>query len=352
VEVIDTGIGIRSKYLPGLFQPFYQGDPAVAEKYGGSGLGLAIARHIAEQLGGELTVKSMWGQGSTFTLTVPTGDLSDVRMLHNPSEAMQAITGGTCESAAETLNGVRILLAEDGFDNRQLIETILRCAGAEVVSVENGRMAVAKAQRGGFDLILMDMNMPEMDGYEATRLLRDRGYRQPILALTANIMDGDSERCLRAGCNEYLSKPVDRARLIQTILNYAQRQPAPEPAVPNDIPSPPSLDEPIISQYVGDMEMAEILKEFVGRLPDQLAAMRRSLAEERYEELRRLAHMLKGAGGSYGYPELTDASKPLEDAAKRSDHAAAEAALEALARLIQAIQTGFARSSTEKIAPL
>ena len=128
----------------------------------------------------------------------------------------------------EDLRGVRILLAEDGFDNRELIRTILQRAGAEVETAENGRLAVAKAESGSFDLILMDMNMPEMDGYEATRLLRDRGYRGPIVALTANAMSDDCDRCLAAGCNEYLTKPIDRALLIQTIAAHVGTKSAAE----------------------------------------------------------------------------------------------------------------------------
>ena len=219
IDVIDTGIGISPETMTHLFRPFTQGNSFIPRKYGGTGLGLVISHHIARLLGGALTATSELGTGSTFSLTIPTGSLDGVAMLQNPTEFVipeaDRIKPWTSEVA--NLTGTRILLAEDGIDNRDLIETLLRHAGAEVATAENGRVAVEKTQDETFDLILMDMNMPEMDGYEATRILRDRGYRGPIVALTANAMIGDSERCLNAGCDGYLTEPIDRKRLIQLV---------------------------------------------------------------------------------------------------------------------------------------
>jgi signal transduction histidine kinase/HPt (histidine-containing phosphotransfer) domain-containing protein len=341
IEVSDTGIGIRQEILPQLFQPFTQGDASISQTFGGTGLGLAISRQIAYLLGGDLTVTSVLGQGSTFTLTVPAGSLEGIPMLGHPAEAMQENAGHELESPIASLKGIRILLAEDGYDNRKLIETILRLAGANVASVENGRLAVDKLEAESFDVVLMDINMPEMDGYEATRLLRDRGYDKPILALTANAMEGDSERCLAAGCDEHLAKPIDRARLLSTIAAHVGKR-----TVENKDQPPPTMETPpedgaIVSQFANDPEIATILEEFVGHLEDQADAMRRAYADGRYEDLQRCAHRLKGAGGSYGYPSLTDANKRLEDAAKARDRAAADAALDTVAELIRAIQNGY-----------
>ncbi len=359
-EVIDTGIGIREDILPHLFQSFEQGDAAVSLKFGGTGLGLAISRHIAHLLGGDLTAASAWGQGSTFTLTVPAGNLQGVHMLQHPAEMMQESAHKAWELTAEDLKGVSILLAEDGYDNRELIKTILHAAGAEVETVENGRLAVDRAESESFDLILMDMNMPEMDGYEATRLLRDHCYEKPILALTANAMAGDSDQCLAAGCNEYLAKPIDRARLIQTIAKHVGKEPAADfrferregPGVNGEgygVNSEEVFDM-IVSQFIDDPDMAEIIQGFVGRLAGQLGAMRQTLADGQHEELRRLAHKLKGAGGSYGYPSLTDACKVLEDAAKLQDHAAAATALDTVATLIHAIEKGYCDEAFEAVS--
>ena len=174
VEVTDTGIGIRPEALPHLFQPFTQAESSTTRKYGGTGLGLAISRQIVAALGGELTVHSAPGEGSTFTVTIPTGDIAGVNLLESPGEVIcEDETGTRWTPDAGVLRGVKILLAEDSIDNQELLRTVLGNVGAEVEVVENGRLAVERAQAGTFDVVLMDMNMPEMDGYEATRRLRD-----------------------------------------------------------------------------------------------------------------------------------------------------------------------------------
>jgi PAS domain S-box-containing protein len=351
IEVIDTGIGIREDVLAQLFEPFNQGDSSVSRKFGGTGLGLNISRHIAHMLGGELTVTSVFGQGSNFTLIVPTGSLEGVAMLQQPAEIEEQAAGDAAEPIGENLGGIRILLAEDGYDNQRLIEAILRKAGALVETVENGRLALARAESEPFDLILMDMNMPEMDGYQATRTLRDHGYAKPVVALTANAMSDDCRQCLAAGCNEYLAKPIDRAQLIRTIAAQVCRQAAVDRPTPGPAEnSPPRGEGPIVSQFADDPEIAEILGGFVERLADQVEAMRTECESGRHEDLRRLAHKLKGAGGSYGYPGLTKHCGALEEAAKSSDPRAEAAALDAVAALSQAIQQGYRElSCTEKI---
>ncbi len=343
-DVIDTGVGIRDEVLAQLFQPFTQGDPSISRKFGGTGLGLAISRHIAEMLGGELTATSTWGQGSTFTLTVPTGNLKDIAMFQHPPEVDRGPTGAAEQPVigAKELAGARVLLAEDGFDNRELIRTVLQAAGATVETAENGQEAVARAEAEPFDVVLMDMNMPVLDGYEATRMLRDRGYGWPILALTASVLLSDTDRCLAAGCNEHLAKPIDRGQLIGRIAAYVRQQCSPHtPCADSETGTrrvPATM--PIVSLLADDPDVAGILEGFIARLDAQIGDMRQAHADGRYEELQRYAHRLKGAGGCYGYPTLTDACKTLEDAAKVREHAAAGQALEATAALCQAIQEG------------
>ena len=222
-EVIDTGIGIHEDVLTRLFEPFTQADVSVTRKYGGTGLGLTISHHIAHLLGGELTATSALEKGSTFTLTIPTGDLDGVRILEHPSQVALESRKHAWHPTKENLDGIKILLAEDGVDNQRLFKTVLNGAGAQVKIVENGKQAVKKAKKEKFDLILMDMNMPEMDGYEATSLLRDQGYLGPILALTANAMVEDRQRCHQAGCDGYLAKPIDRLLLIETVAKYVNK---------------------------------------------------------------------------------------------------------------------------------
>jgi CheY-like chemotaxis protein len=177
-------------------------------------------------LGGDIQIiESQQGLGTTFRAEISTGQLDDIRFVRPTGEMMRPSRAASSPeplTPAKSLDGVRILLAEDGPDNRRLIADILRRFGAVIDTVVDGSAAVTKAmdavQAGApFDLLLMDMQMPEMDGYEATRLLRSRGYHRPIVALTAHAMSGDRKRCLDAGCDEYATKPVDRKSLVELI---------------------------------------------------------------------------------------------------------------------------------------
>ncbi len=354
VEVTDTGIGIRQEALARLFEPFTQAESSTTRKHGGTGLGLAISRRIVTALGGELKVESTPGEGSTFTVTVPTGDISGVNLLESPGEVICEDGAGTrWTPGAGALQGVRILLAEDSIDNQELLRTVLGNVGAEVEVVENGRLAVERAETNTFDVVLMDMNMPEMDGCEATRRLRDRGYSRPILALTANTMSGDSEHCLAAGCNAHLAKPIDRKQLIETLAEYTMSK-ATQTDAPTASPSqvvPPSQSGGISSQFADDSQLASILPGFVGRLPSQLDALCEALAEERLEDAERLAHRIKGAGGSYGYPTLSEVARSLELAAKARDAGGAAAALAGVKEVCAAIQLGWTGDKAEASQP-
>jgi len=222
-DVIDTGIGIRSELVPKLFQPFTQAESTASRTFGGTGLGLTISRRLATMLGGDVQVSSRLGKGSTFSLTVPTGPLDGIEMIDNPAESL--VENGQkreCSIGSRFQLDCRVLLAEDGPDNQRLLSLVLKKAGAEVTLAENGLIAHDKAlaaMNAGnpFDIILMDMQMPVMDGYTATKRLREAKYEGPIVALTANTMAGDKEKCLQAGCDEYANKPIDREGLFGTI---------------------------------------------------------------------------------------------------------------------------------------
>jgi CheY-like chemotaxis protein len=189
----------------------------------GTGLGLAITSRIVDLLGGDISARSEIGAGSTFTVTIPVRDLEGVEMLERPEEAVhrpeataaKGVTGGI------PLDGLCVLVAEDGPDNQRLIRTLLSKAGAEVTIVEDGVAAVEAAKDGCFDVILMDLQMPRMDGYEATRALRASGYSRPILALTAHAMLTDRERCLAAGFNDHLTKPINAEALRSKVSQWA-----------------------------------------------------------------------------------------------------------------------------------
>jgi Amt family ammonium transporter len=227
IDVIDTGIGIQEKLQLVLFQPFSQVDSSARRRFGGTGLGLAISKRLAGILGGDIEVTSLMGKGSTFSLTIATGTLDDVGI---DSHSITATEPFLAPSDHQRKLDCSILLAEDGPDNRRLITHILRKAGAEVTMSENGQMAFDLASKASmesmpFDIILMDMQMPVMAGYEATKLLRENGWEKPIIALTAHAMKDDRQKCLDAGCNDYITKPIDRNQLLATVSKYVNEEP-------------------------------------------------------------------------------------------------------------------------------
>jgi len=239
LTVRDTGVGMSEEQLRSLFAPFSQADASTTRRFGGTGLGLSISKRLAHALGGEIAVESAPGRGSTFTVSVPVTVPLGARWDEVVSESIQpppAVVGGArgphappgalpdLPPGAPRLAGLRILLAEDGPDNQRLLTHVLQRAGAIVEVAANGLEAAEAGQRGGarpFDVILMDMQMPVMDGYAATRRLRANGHRGPIIALTAHAMEGDRAACLDAGCDDYATKPIDRARLIAMIRAHA-----------------------------------------------------------------------------------------------------------------------------------
>lgn len=223
-DIVDSGIGLEEKHVEEIFEIFSQVDTSTTRTFGGMGLGLAICGRLTHLLGGTIRVVTSPGSGSVFSLTLPAGRKSEVTLVE-PAPRSETITAVTrVQRDPSELSGTKILLAEDGRDNQMLISTLLKRSGCEVTVVENGKLAVECAHRSPdpkpFDVILMDMQMPEMDGYTATSLMRREGYQKPIIALTAHAMQGDREKCIAAGCDEYLTKPVKRSELISMIRRF------------------------------------------------------------------------------------------------------------------------------------
>jgi CheY-like chemotaxis protein len=225
--VEDSGIGLSAGEAGRLFQPFMQADSSTTRRFGGTGLGLVISKQLAQLLGGDVILAdSKAGRGSTFVVTVATGEDASGTAVGS-SDVLDAMSRPSAarRPSAVRLDGIRALVADDTPDNRLLLRRILGYAGATVETVDNGAEAIATAASTLFDVVLMDIQMPQMDGLEATRRLREIGYRGPVIALTAHAMKEDLQRCLAAGCNLHIAKPIDAARLLLAVKNLAGTEP-------------------------------------------------------------------------------------------------------------------------------
>lgn len=217
----DSGRGIPEAKRSKLFQAFAQADSSTTRKFGGTGLGLILSRQLARLLGGDVVLAhSELGVGSTFIVTIDAGPVEARPAEPKPTVARQRVDD---KPTVKQLDGVRVLLAEDVIDNQILLQRLLTGSGAKVDIVPNGLEAVKKAKTTAFDVILMDIQMPELDGLGATRQLRACGYDRPIIALTAHAMREEREKCLRSGCNDHLTKPVSISTLVQTVAHYASQ---------------------------------------------------------------------------------------------------------------------------------
>lgn len=212
---------------------------------------------------------------------------------------------------------IRVLLAEDGPDNQRLISLILKAASMQVDLADNGQVACDKAMAAHLEgkpyhVILMDMQMPVLDGLAATRKLRQAGYTSPIISLTANAMDTDRKRCEDAGCDDFACKPINREKLINTIVQYATTFKSPATtSSPTDTPQLVQ-SSPLLSDYAGDPDMAELVEDYVSHLPDRVIAINTALASEQLDDLRTLAHQVKGSAGGYGFMPITNQAATVE----------------------------------------
>ncbi|HEY3245363.1 MAG TPA: ATP-binding protein [Phycisphaerae bacterium] len=364
-EIVDTGAGLTPEQVGKLFEPFEQADSSTTRRFGGTGLGLVICRRLAQMLGGDVEVQSTLGQGSSFIVTIQAESPPNTRMIERPLEA------GETESVASALAqkiirlSGRILLAEDGLDNQRLISFVLRRAGAEVAVAQNGRIAVelalaAVAQHQPFDLIVMDMQMPELDGYGATAKLRSKGYERPIIALTAHAMAGDRQKCLKVGCDDYMTKPIDKQKLLALVAEFMRFHGAAPPASAGDAGILPcgagilpargaDTAPPLFSEFANDADMAEIIEQFINELPARIAALQSAVQERDLQTLRSLAHQLKGAAGGYGFAPITAAAKELEQAAR--DARDIEILQDRIDELVNVCRRARARSAETAVAP-
>jgi|GEM_PF-716118 len=322
--VIDTGIGITPEQKMRLFQPFAQADSTTTRRFGGTGLGLVLSKQLVERLGGTIDLESVPGEGSRFIVTLPAGAAID---FVNSAEEMKGAVHPVIDADAALFLSGSVLLAEDNPDNQRLIALNLRQLGLEPQVVENGSLAVAEALLKTFDVILMDMQMPVMDGITAVKNLRARGYQGAIVALTANVTQQDMQNCLAAGFDDFLTKPIERKRFCQVIRVYLKE-------VAHKVVE--VCEESGLSAILAkDPGQAVALGQFSTRLAEMSQAL---ISVSRVsEKVKSLARELKGLGGAYSCAPLVDLSGQLEFAATARNTKLVDILLERVGQLSRCV---------------
>ncbi len=340
IQVTDSGIGIAPDKLESIFEPFVQADSSVTRNYGGTGLGLAISRRLVRAMGGDISVSSEPGVGSTFTLTVDAGDMIDVPQRAAPlADAIDPREPGQERWSDIFFRAARALLVEDGEINRRLISTVLEQVGLTVSNAENGMVGVDMATRNHFDVVLMDMQMPVLDGYIASRKLRTLGFTRPIIALTAHAMEGDELKCLEAGCSHYVSKPIDIHTLLVTLAEALGEKAIRSTGVRSASQPLPAADSLslVSSLPIEEPIFREIACDFVEYVEKLLVDMRQAVVVKDMDRLVEMAHSLKGSAGTAGFRAFTEPARRVEMLARQRRLDALGPAVEELARLVDQI---------------
>jgi signal transduction histidine kinase/AmiR/NasT family two-component response regulator/HPt (histidine-containing phosphotransfer) domain-containing protein len=345
-DVEDTGIGIPLEMQQEVFKSFTQADGGTSRKYGGTGLGLAITKYLADLLGGEITLTSKEGKGSLFSLVIPVCMGMTRQPTLDVNNGYPVSTGNEAKEPSE-LSG-HILIAEDVETNRKLVNFLLKRMGLETTTVTDGKEAVQKALEHGYDLILMDIQMPCMNGYEATKALRKAGIQTPIIALTAYAMKGDDQKCIEAGCDDYLPKPVDRQQLLEKLRKFL---PSKSQDLIKEVDSVQSQtnellklcdEKPCNQSDSKDNANAEVnetiinLDHLINKLGDEKSVreimptylednkklfekLTKAVKTDNTNEINRYAHAIKGTARNLGAERLSQTAEHLESAAKEGN---------------------------------
>lgn len=300
ITVEDTGEGIAPADVNKIFEPFTQLDAGRQHAFGGMGLGLALARSIAVRLDGSLDVRSELGKGSTFRLRVPVGPLEERPWVSREVASQWGLLSRNDKSPSISLRG-KVLLAEDADDVRRLMSEALRGAGAEVLDVPDGHLAVVAVQSGSFDLVLLDVRMPLVDGLEAAKRIRSMGYAGPMIALTASTTATEHERILTAGFDDLWPKPLSLQHLITLCSAYLQGDPQ------------TSRDSTIVRK------MDQIRGDYVRKLEGVIRSLRTALEQQDFDKAGDVLHRLVGSSGVMGFSELATQAARLYELCKAGE---------------------------------
>ncbi|MGD2095117.1 MAG: response regulator [Phycisphaerales bacterium] len=386
-DVEDTGLGIEPDKQKLIFDSFTQADCSTTRKFGGTGLGLTITKNLSKLLGGSVSLASRPGKGSTFSLIIPAGVYTGTKPLMTEFNKKDARSEEQSEDSIRFTG--QVLVAEDDTINQKTILAILKKVGLQAVIAKNGGEAVEKAIQGDFDLILMDMHMPVMNGYEATKMLRKKGFTKPIIALTASVMKSDADKCIAAGCDHYLSKPVDRRKLFETLSKYlspagsesqeqevkdqsshmeyenidivkdevdrmsefvsggqgeqqtttAEQQPVIMDEQKNS-PKQDIIDWPEFKDRIGDEQMIqEIVSIFLDDNSKRLELLIEAQKVSNLQDVQDLSHSIKGSAFTLAAKPLSEAAHQLEVAAKEGNHEPTESLLAEVQRQFDDLKT-------------
>lgn len=368
VEVVDTGIGMTESQASHVFEPFVQADSSITRRFGGTGLGLTISKRYAEALGGDISVHSDMGKGSCFTLLLDAGEANMQEMVSiEKQKEISAHLGD--EAVYWKMPEANILVVDDSEENRDLLELLLHNQGLNLDTVDDGLAALKQVNEKDYNMVLMDVQMPGMDGYTAVKKMREQGIDLPVYALTAHAMKGIEQKCLNAGFSGYIAKPIQIDFLIETVakcvggerLSKEEAEKIPT-LTPTLLPLGLSSTDPANGGWVSGQAIASTLQDnprylpiiakFVNKLDLQLEALCQYKELEQFDAVFDLAHKLKGSAGTVGYSVFTEPFHKLEMAANDIDQIKIDEYLELIknmSRCIDRDKLSPSKNSDEKI---
>lgn len=335
IEVTDTGIGINEQQQNKIFERFSQADTTTTRRFGGTGLGLTICAKLVKLMGGNLTVSSVPERGSHFMFDFEIEAISASQLIHTPSQVVTDQLCGQDQLIIPRLSG-DILVAEDSIDTQNLLALYIKRTGATVSFANDGKEAVEMAIAQNYNLVLMDMQMPKVDGIEATRVLRQIGFSKPIIAFTANALTQALDEAMKAGFDEHLTKPIDRPKFYQLLAKYLPASDAPAPE--DDI------------NLIEDTEIKAIRASFIHRTPSLLMQLKKDIKTKDWPHANVLVHTFKGTCGSLGFKGLFTVVKSLEATLKQPNATNMEQIQAQLDQLEQTIAQAIDQSNDESTA--